>query len=59
MGCWKWFNSVLKEAGVQVTEKNKDAIDQVIHDYVSEQLVMAAARRIGEKPVKKLTKNLK
>jgi len=22
---------------VQVTEKNKDAIDQVIHDYVSEQ----------------------
>lgn len=44
---------------MQVTEKNKDAIDQVIHDYVSEQLVMAAARRIGEKPVKKLTKNLK
>ncbi|MEM2081880.1 MAG: hypothetical protein QXP44_01575 [Candidatus Bathyarchaeia archaeon] len=37
MGCWKWFNGVLKEAGVQVTDQNKGAIEKVIHDYVSEQ----------------------
>ncbi len=37
LGCWKWFNGVLKEAEVQVTDKNKDKIDQVIHDYIGEQ----------------------
>ncbi|MEM2999248.1 MAG: hypothetical protein QXX34_01835 [Candidatus Bathyarchaeia archaeon] len=37
MGCWKWFNGVLKEAGVQVTEQNKDAIEKIIHTYISEQ----------------------
>jgi predicted Fe-Mo cluster-binding NifX family protein len=37
MGCWKWFNDVLKEAGVEVTDKNKMKIDDVIHQYISEQ----------------------
>jgi hypothetical protein len=37
MGCWKWFNDVLKEAKVEVTDKNKEKIDQVIHRYISEQ----------------------
>ena len=37
LGCWKWFNAVLKEADVEVTESNKDKIEQVIHDYVGEQ----------------------
>lgn len=37
MGCWKWFNSVLEEAGVEVTDKNKQKIDDVIHKYVNEQ----------------------
>jgi hypothetical protein len=69
LGCWKWFNSVLKEAGVQVTEKNKDAIDQVIHDYVSEQASYGrcsadwrkARKEINEKPEmkKELIKKLK
>ena len=30
MGCWKWFNGVLKEAEVQVTDENKGKIAAVI-----------------------------
>ena len=37
LGCWKWFNSVLKEAEVQVTDKNKAKIDDIIHKYIGEQ----------------------
>jgi hypothetical protein len=37
MACWKWFNEVLKEAGVEVTTKNKEKIDAIIHKYISEQ----------------------
>jgi hypothetical protein len=37
MTCWKWFDGMLKEAGVKVTDKNRQKIDQVIHHYVGEQ----------------------
>ena len=37
MGCWKWSNGVLKEAEVQVTDKNKGKIDAVIHKYIGDQ----------------------
>jgi hypothetical protein len=37
LGCWKWFNGVLKEAEVQVTDENKGKIDEVIHKYIGEQ----------------------
>jgi hypothetical protein len=37
MGCWKWFNNVLKEAGVEVTDKNKEKVDTIIHKYIGEQ----------------------
>jgi len=37
LGCWKWFNGVLKEADVEITDKNKDKIDEVIHQYIGEQ----------------------
>ena len=37
MTCWKWFGSVLKEAGVQVNDNNKEKIDSVIHKYIGEQ----------------------
>lgn len=37
MGCWKWFNSILKEAGIEVTEDNREEIDEVIHKYIGEQ----------------------
>ena len=37
MGCWKWFNSVLKDANVTVNEENKAKIDDIIHKYIGEQ----------------------
>jgi predicted Fe-Mo cluster-binding NifX family protein len=37
MTCWKWFDGVLKEAGVKVTDKNKEKVDEVIHHYIGEQ----------------------
>ena len=37
LGCWKWFDGVLKEAEVKVTDKNKGKIDGVIHKYIGEQ----------------------
>jgi len=37
LGCWKWFNGVLKEAEVTVTDANKAKIDGVIHKYIGEQ----------------------
>ncbi len=37
MGCWKWFNSILKEARIEVTDENRDKIDEVIHKYIGEQ----------------------
>lgn len=36
MGCWRWFKGVLKEAGIEVNDKNKDKIDEVIHEVISE-----------------------
>jgi predicted Fe-Mo cluster-binding NifX family protein len=37
IGCWKWFNTVLKNAGIEATDKNKEKIDKVIHQYISQQ----------------------
>ena len=36
MGCWRWFNSILKEAGIEVTEENREKVDEVIHQYIGE-----------------------
>jgi len=36
MGCWKWFNNVLKEAGVEVTDENREKVDEIIHQYIGE-----------------------
>jgi hypothetical protein len=35
--CWKWFNSVLEEANVTLTDKNKAKVDDVIHKFIDEQ----------------------
>ena len=37
MGCWKWFDKVLKEAGVEVTDTNREKVDEIIHRYIGEQ----------------------
>jgi hypothetical protein len=35
--CWKWFGTVLKEAGLEANEQNKQKIDDVIHRYIGQQ----------------------
>jgi len=37
MGCWKWFNKVLEDAGIEVTDENREKIDEIIHDFIGEQ----------------------
>jgi hypothetical protein len=37
LGCWKWFNGVLKEANITITDENKSEIDNVIHKHIGEQ----------------------
>ena len=36
MGCWRWLNSILKEADADLNEKNREKIDEVIHQYIGE-----------------------
>ena len=37
MGCWKWFDKVLKENGIDITEQNREKIDEIIHQYIGAQ----------------------
>lgn len=34
MSCWKWFNSILKEAGIDVTDENREKIDEAVHKFI-------------------------
>ena len=34
MGCWRWFKGVLKEAGIEVTDENRERIEEVIHEVI-------------------------
>ena len=36
MGCWRWVKEVLKEAGIEVTDENKEKIEEVIHEVIGE-----------------------
>ena len=36
MACWKWFDKALKEAGIQITAKNKARVDDIIHRYIGD-----------------------
>jgi len=36
MGCWRWFKGVLKEAGIEVTDENREKIEEVIHEVIGE-----------------------
>jgi hypothetical protein len=37
MGCWKWFGGLIAEAGLEVTDANREKIDSVIHKFIGEQ----------------------
>ncbi len=36
MGCWRWFNAVIKEAGIAVSDQNREKVDEVIHQFIGE-----------------------
>ncbi len=36
MGCWRWFNGLLTEAGLEVTDENREKIDDIIHRFIGE-----------------------
>jgi predicted Fe-Mo cluster-binding NifX family protein len=59
MACWKWFNSILKEAGIEVTDKNKEKIDRVIHQYISEQASYGRCSPVWSKARKEIQTNEK
>jgi hypothetical protein len=36
MGCWRWFRGILEEAGIEVTDENREKIDEMIHEVIGE-----------------------
>jgi len=36
MGCWRWFGGVLKKAGIEVTDANREKIEEAIHEVIGE-----------------------
>jgi len=69
MGCWRWFNSVLKGGGVTVTSQNRAKIDRVVHEYIgakaeyehcsSDWAKLGKKIKIDEKEKKKLVQAVK
>ncbi|NWG11365.1 hypothetical protein HXY33_06445 [Candidatus Bathyarchaeota archaeon] len=57
MGCWKWFNSILKEAGVEATDESKTRIDDVIHKYINEQISCSRCSPNWSKAKKQVQEN--
>jgi hypothetical protein len=37
MGCWRLFSGLQSEAGLEVTDENREKIDDVIHKFIGEQ----------------------
>jgi hypothetical protein len=52
--CWKWFGTVLKEAGVEATPDNQEKIDGVIHKYIGEQSKMGKCSADWKKAKKEI-----
>ena len=59
MGCWKWFNNSLREAGIKVTDENREKIDEVIHQYISEQAKYGRCSKDWRKARKEIKTNEK
>jgi hypothetical protein len=57
LGCWKWFNSILKEAEVQVTYQNKSKIEDVIHKYIGKQASYGRCSANWKKAHKEIKEN--
>lgn len=48
MGCWRWFKGVLKEAGVEVTDENREKIDEVIGETSKYERCSGDWRKVGK-----------
>ncbi|MFX1486234.1 MAG: hypothetical protein ACFFBS_03965 [Promethearchaeota archaeon] len=59
MGCWKWFDSVLKEAGIEVSKKNEEAVEGIIHKYIGEQSAYGRCSADWRKARKEIEANMK
>lgn len=69
MSCWKWFNSILKEAGIEVTDENREKIDEAVHKFIGEKAkymscsadwkAMSKKVKADEKARKKLIENVR
>ncbi|HHT76044.1 MAG TPA: hypothetical protein PKX52_07590 [Methanomassiliicoccaceae archaeon] len=46
MACWKWFNNMLEDAGVEVTEENRERIDAVIEQFIAERSALGKCSRV-------------
>jgi hypothetical protein len=55
--CWKWFNAVLKEANVEVTEENHEKIDKFIHNFIGEQSSYGRCSADWKKATKEIKAN--
>jgi hypothetical protein len=59
MTCWKWFGTLMKEAGVEPSESNKGKIDSVIHNYIGEQSSYGRCSAEWKKAKKEIVANEK
>ncbi len=55
--CWKWFNGALKEANIQVTEKNQEKIDKFIHEYIEKESSIGHCSTEWKKARKEIKEN--
>jgi len=37
-GCWRWFNRILNQAGIEVNEVNEETIEKIIHEFIGEKV---------------------
>jgi hypothetical protein len=68
MGCWRWFNSILKEAGIEV-RGGIERIDASVHEFIGEKAkymccsgdwkAMSKKVKVDEETRKKLVKNVR
>jgi ABC-type iron transport system FetAB ATPase subunit len=59
MTCWKWFGSLIKEAGLELNENNKEKIESIIHKYIGQKSTYGHCSSDWKKALKEITANEK
>lgn len=55
MTCWKWFGSLIKEAGLELNENNKEKIESIIHKYIGQKSTYGYCSSDWKKARKEIT----